>query len=293
MPRKSFIILGVLALILVAGILYINYFVPELRFSRINVVSPYQSEARALSEKIADINSFHWSGETKTGLSGFDIGLRNIIIQNSSTIDITNNKFKLDLISFLQFNASSKRVYTLSTELKRPTSTEFYIRFSKANISPEILPLVEKFLSNWLKVDKNLTDQILTEGSGYDFSEERFLESLRVALKTTSFFELTRKFSNDHYSFNIELRGLAEFLAKLFGDLSGQQFSPDEILAIQDSFHGFNISGEVWLQDDGLPKRIKLNWNGFVNADLKLSNFNQITSIKSPAKSVSLEKLLQ
>lgn len=294
MPRKRFIILGVLSLALVAGVLYINYFIPELRFGRINIISPYQTEARALSEKISDINSFYWSGEIKTDLSSFNMGLRNIIAQNSSTIDLTNNKFKLDLISFLQFNASSKRIYTLSTELKRPTSTEFYLRFSKANIPPEILPLVENFLNNWLRIDKNLMDQILAEEPGYDFTEEKFLDVLRTTLKTTPLFELTRKISNDHYSFNIGSENLAEFLGKLFGDLSGQPFSPDELTSIEDSFYGFSITGEVWINSaDGLPQQIKLIWNDFVNADLKLSNFNQITGIKPPVKSVSLEKLLQ
>lgn len=293
MPRKRFIILGVLALILSAGILYINYFAPELRFGRVNIVSPYQAEAQQLSNKLADIQSFQLNGEIKTDLSGFNMGLRNIIAQNSSTIDLTNNKLKLDLISFLEFNASSKKVYSLSTELKRSSPLDFYLKLSKANVPKEILIFVEKFIGPWLRADKNLMDQMLAGEPGYDFSEEQFLEALRNTLKTNFLFELTRKISDNHYSFNVGPENLAEFLAKLFGDLSGQPFSADELASIQDSFYGFNISGEIWLQDDGLPKQIKLNWNDFVNADLKLSNFNQITNIKAPVKSVSLEKLLQ
>ncbi|MEK7114778.1 MAG: hypothetical protein AAB847_00220 [Patescibacteria group bacterium] len=284
-PRKIFMFLGGFVILLAVAVLYINYFVPELRFGRINVVSPYQSEARALSEKIANINSFHWSGEIK---------LKNIIAQNSSAIDLTNNKFKLDLTSLLQFNASSKKVYSLSTELKRFSPSDFYLKFSKASIPNEILILVEKFIGPWLRVDKNLMDQMLAEEPGYDFSEEKFLESLRTALKSASLFELTRKISDNHYSFNINPENLAEFLGKLFGDLSGQPFLPDELASVQDSFFGFNINGEVWINPlDGLPQQIKLNWNNLANADLYFKNFNQPTEIKVPAKSVSLEKLLQ
>src|SRR3989344_5619873 len=156
------------------------------------------------------------------------------------------------------------------------------------------MPLVENFLSSWLRVDKNLMDQILDEESGYDFTEEKFLESLRVTLKMVPLFEITRKISDNHYYFNIGPESLTQFLGKLFGDLSGQPFSNDELASVQDSFYGFNISGEVWVNPvDGFPQQIKLNWNDFVTADLKLTNFNQATNIKAPAKSISLEKLLQ
>ncbi len=276
-PRKVFIVFGVLSLVLVAGVLYINYFVPELRFGRINIISPYQSEARALSEKISGINSFQLTGEVKMG---------NIIAQNSSTIDLLNNKLKVDLTSFLQFKTTPQKAYNLSAELKRSSPSDFYLRFSKADVPQEISVLVKNFIGPWLRVDKNLMDQMLTEEPVYDFSEENFLEALRNTLKITPPFKLTRKISTDHYSFNVSPENLGEFLGKLFGDLSDQSF--------QDSFYDFNMSGEVWINpSDGLPQQIKLNWNDVVYADLHFTNFNQLTDIKAPLKSQSLEKLLQ
>lgn len=293
-PRKSFIILGILAFVIAVGALYINYFVPELKFGRINVISPYKSEAKILSERIADLNSFQVEGDLQVDSSVFGAGLKNINSNIFSLIDITNNKFKIDLSSFLRFNAISKRTYTLSSEIKRSNSEVFYLRFSKADIAPEVLVFIESFLNSWLRVDKNLMAEILAEEQGYDFSEEQFLEALRNSFKTISLFDLTRKISENHYSFNIGQKNLAEFLGNLFGDLSGQPFSSDELAAVEDSFYGFNINGEVWVNStDGLPEKIKLNWNDFVTADLRFSKYNQVTSIKPPAKAVPLEKLLQ
>src|SRR3989344_6395537 len=108
-PRKIFIFLGSFTIVLVLGILYINYFVPELKFGRINVVSPYQVETKRLSEKLAEINSFQSEGEIKIDLSPLNFGLKNIVSKPFFVIDVTKNNFKLDLSSLLQFNASSKK----------------------------------------------------------------------------------------------------------------------------------------------------------------------------------------
>ena len=228
-PRIGFIIAGAAAVLLAAGILYVNYFgTPQYLAQRgILISSPYEKEGRKIFAAIAELKSFQLAGEIKG--DGFSF-------LATSTADLTNdNILKLNLVSNLNFPTARKN-YSSLVELRRIIPENFYFKISQSVLPPEVKNLLQDLLGKWIVADANLIQQAAPE-ENYDlgFDEKLFLESLRQALKNSSPIILTRKLGEGHYEYVANAQSIAQFLGELFGGLSGQPLSEEEVVGLADS----------------------------------------------------------
>lgn len=299
-PRKIFIISGVVALLAAGLIMYVQFrgeggspSDDEL----LTLPALYPEVSQRMTQGIAALRSFHAAGvisvklDGQQGLAGFSAETTGEVNAADETVLAMEWRSNVGL-----FTVNGER-YAFLAELARGAPDSFFVKISRADVPAFIRSLIEPLLNRWIIVGKKLIARAAAEDGGGDagFNERQFLTELRPALaRHPTLIRLVRKFSEEeHYQFIIHPDNGARFLADLFGTLSQKSFAEDELAGLTQYLSEYRINGELWINEQGLPSRLLLNWNNWLTADLTFSAFNQPTALTPPTGAVPLENLLQ
>lgn len=295
MPRKIFIIGGVIAAVLAAFVLYVNFFgVPGVRLLKTFLMtrSPHAAEAQAMLGALADVSVIKLSGVVSGNTGRWGLGLASFISQVSSTAVLADT-LTLRLETQTELKTIGHNTYYADVEVRRSKPEHFYFFVSRATAPPEVAEQLAPLLRRWVSVANDLISEITPEQVlDTNVEEPQLIEAARATLKKTPFVTFTRKISNTEFEFSITKKNLAIFLGTLFGDLSDKLFSDDELLALQDSFANYAIFGRITLDaQTHLPHRLNFR-QGSIIGELDVSYPPIATQITTPKNVIDIHDLL-
>jgi hypothetical protein len=275
-----------------------------------------------LLEKTSKVKSLEYSMNISADIVEYPDAVNYKISSKGKSIFGTSASHSLQTNVELSGNYPSTDSYFSNTSMSKYSATvgldtvytknTLYFAIKKFSLLPAadqdmFVPVFKKIKNIWIKIsDEEING--LTESDLYDTDDISFTEAMQQ-LDDAGVFTFVRQAdqakisgkTTQHYVFTVNKTALINFLITEFEALNGRKPSAQESNDIRTEINSITLSpADVWVDEATmLPMKYAGNigvkdgsMNMTVKADLTISKFNSVKSIKAPKKSKGLEDVL-